>query len=49
MKIADALSGVTRLFLDTAPVNFFVERHLQDYPHVTREGALAALRYSAEA
>lgn len=27
MKIADALSGITRLFLDTAPVIYFVERH----------------------
>jgi predicted nucleic acid-binding protein len=27
MKIADALRGMTRLFLDTAPVIYFVERN----------------------
>lgn len=27
MKIEDALQGVARLFLDTAPVIYFVERH----------------------
>ncbi|MFN6519204.1 MAG: type II toxin-antitoxin system VapC family toxin [Nostoc sp. CreGUA01] len=29
MKISDALSGVSRLFLDTAPVIYFVERNPQ--------------------
>ncbi len=27
MRLEDALSGVTRLFLDTAPVVYFVEEH----------------------
>jgi predicted nucleic acid-binding protein len=27
LKVADALQGVTRLFLDTAPVIFYVERN----------------------
>jgi predicted nucleic acid-binding protein len=27
VKIADALQGISRLFLDTAPVIYFVERH----------------------
>ncbi|MDZ8186866.1 MAG: hypothetical protein RMX96_18695 [Nostoc sp. ChiSLP02] len=27
MRISDALSGVSRLFLDTAPVIYFVERN----------------------
>ncbi len=29
MKISDALNGVSRLFLDTAPVIYFVERNPQ--------------------
>ncbi|PHM09078.1 type II toxin-antitoxin system VapC family toxin [Nostoc sp. 'Peltigera malacea cyanobiont' DB3992] len=29
MKISDALAGVSRLFLDTAPVIYFVERNPQ--------------------
>ncbi|MDZ7960457.1 MAG: PIN domain-containing protein [Aulosira sp. DedQUE10] len=29
MRISDALSGVSRLFLDTAPVIYFVERNPQ--------------------
>ncbi|MDF5722306.1 MAG: PIN domain-containing protein [Rhizonema sp. PD37] len=29
MKITDSLEGVTRLFLDTAPVIYFVEQHPQ--------------------
>ncbi|AFY43691.1 PIN domain-containing protein [Nostoc sp. PCC 7107] len=29
MRISDALVGVSRLFLDTAPVIYFVERHPQ--------------------
>ncbi len=27
MKVADALEGVATLFLDTAPIIYFVERH----------------------
>ena len=27
MKVTDALQGVTRLFLDTAPVIYYVEKH----------------------
>lgn len=27
MKIADALQGITRIFLDTAPVIYYVEKH----------------------
>jgi hypothetical protein len=29
MRISDALTGVSRLFLDTAPVIYFVERNPQ--------------------
>lgn len=29
MKVADALTGVTHLFLDTAPVIFLIERNVQ--------------------
>ncbi len=29
MTVADALQGVTRIFLDTAPVIYYVERHPQ--------------------
>ncbi|HXG11503.1 MAG TPA: PIN domain-containing protein [Gemmataceae bacterium] len=32
--MADALRGVTRLFLDTAPIVYFVERHPQYTPVV---------------
>ena len=34
MKVADALRSVTRLFLDTAPVIYYVERHPQYVPVV---------------
>lgn len=34
MNITDSLQGVTRLFLDTAPVIYFVERHPQYFPLV---------------
>lgn len=34
MKLADALSTVTRLFLDTAPVIYYVERNPQYAPLV---------------
>src|SRR4051794_24994804 len=29
MKVADAIRGVTRLFLDSAPVIYYAERHPQ--------------------
>jgi predicted nucleic acid-binding protein len=34
MKVADALRSVTRLFLDTAPVIYYTERHPQYVPVV---------------
>lgn len=34
MNITDSLQGVTRLFLDTAPVIYFVEQHPQYFPLV---------------
>lgn len=34
MKVADALQGIARLFLDTAPVIYFVERHPKYAPVV---------------
>src|SRR3982751_4066445 len=34
MKIADALKDVTRLFLDTAPVIYYVEKHVLYAPLV---------------
>jgi predicted nucleic acid-binding protein len=34
MKVDDALRGVTRLFLDTAPVIYYVERHPRYTPVV---------------
>lgn len=34
MNLTDSLQGVTRLFLDTAPVIYFVERHPQYFPLV---------------
>ncbi|MEY2910870.1 MAG: hypothetical protein RLZZ184_179 [Cyanobacteriota bacterium] len=36
MKIEESLQGVTRIFLDTAPVIYFVERNLQ-YLAIVRE------------
>jgi len=29
MKLTDSLQGVTRLFLDTAPVIYYIENHPQ--------------------
>ena len=34
MNLADALQGVTRLFLDTAPVIYYVERNPQYFSRV---------------
>lgn len=34
MKLAEGLQGVTRLFLDTAPVIYYVERHSVYFPFV---------------
>lgn len=34
MKLVDSLQGVTRLFLDTAPVIYYVERHSVYFPLV---------------
>ena len=36
MNIEESLQGVTRIFLDTAPVIYFVERNLQ-YLAIVRE------------
>ena len=49
MKVDDALRNVTRIFLDSAPVIYFVERHPQYLPVVKRvftridEGTLPAI------
>ncbi|KOR36611.1 twitching motility protein PilT [Planktothricoides sp. SR001] len=34
MRISDALAGVTRIYLDTAPVIYLVERHAQFFDRV---------------
>jgi predicted nucleic acid-binding protein len=34
MKVADALEQVTRLFIDTAPIVYFVEQHPQYAPRL---------------
>lgn len=35
ISLTDALQGVTRLFLDTAPVIYFVERHPVYHPRIS--------------
>jgi predicted nucleic acid-binding protein len=36
MKVTDSLQGVTRLFLDTAPVIYYIENHPQYFSVVER-------------
>ncbi|QTA91475.1 Uncharacterized protein dnm_075430 [Desulfonema magnum] len=46
MNIPEYLSGISRLFLDTAPVIYYVEAHPLYLPRVEKIGGVLKLDFS---